>query len=206
MSAFSSEHVDGHPPPPPPPQRPTPSQTRSTPNANTNNRYSTSSFFTYPVSRTMSGLLRRISMEPSSSSSNNKNHNKRSSGGGVLQPNTSSHPGVYTPPRRHTPSPFQPPPLSPLNLQGWKDGTPERARLLSRQLAEEIRLLMPPRLQLVEDWQLAYSLEQDGVSLATLYQNCEELRGRRGGYVLVVRDEGGGVSSFDKFPLVGWKC
>ncbi|KKY16368.1 putative oxidation resistance protein 1 [Diplodia seriata] len=153
--------------------------------SNNTNRYSASSFFSYPVSRTVSGLLRRISTEPSSS-------NELPASMGGLKPNTSGVPGVYTPPRRHA-SPFQPPPLSPLNLEGWKPGTADRSKLLSRQLAEEIRLLIPPRLQLVEDWKLAYSLEQDGVSLATLYKNCEELRGKRGGYVLVVRDGGGGV-------------
>ncbi|KAF4304965.1 oxidation resistance protein 1 [Botryosphaeria dothidea] len=165
------------------PQRPS-SQIRSSSSSTNANRYSASSFFTYPVSRTVTGLLRRISTEPTNS--------LRSQMPPGLQPNTSGVPGVYTPPRRHL-SPFQPPPLTPLSLEGWKDGTRDRAKLLSRQLAEEIRLLIPPRLQLVETWKLAYSLEQDGVSLGTLYQHCEELRGKRGGYVLVVRDGGGGI-------------
>jgi hypothetical protein len=52
---------------------------------------------------------------------------------------------------------------------------------------------VPPRLQLVDEWNLAYSLEQDGVSLATLYKRSEEYRGKRGGFVLVVRDGSGGV-------------
>lgn len=38
-----------------------------------------------------------------------------------------------------------------------------------------------------------YSLEQDGVSLGTLYNKCEDLRGFRNGFVLVVRDGEGGV-------------
>jgi hypothetical protein len=100
--------------------------------------------------------------------------------------------GVFTPPRRYA-SPFQPPPLSPLVLKGYKSDTPPSAQLLSRALAEEIRLLIPPILQLVEDWSLIYSLEQDGVSLATLYKKCENLRGGKGGFVLVVRDGSGGV-------------
>ncbi|KAI9787693.1 MAG: oxidation resistance protein 1 [Geoglossum umbratile] len=100
--------------------------------------------------------------------------------------------GVFTPPRRYV-SPFQPPPLSPLVLKGYKSDTPASAQLLSRALAEEIRLLIPPILQLVEDWSLVYSLEQDGVSLATLYNKCENLQGGKGGFVLVVRDESGGV-------------
>lgn len=69
----------------------------------------------------------------------------------------------------------------------------EQGKLLSKALAEEIRLLVPPRLQLVDEWSLTYSLEQNGVSLATLYQKSEEYRGKRGGYVLVVQDGTGGV-------------
>ncbi|KAJ9655673.1 oxidation resistance protein 1 [Coniosporium apollinis] len=145
---------------------------------------SSGSFFTYPVTYAVSGLLRRLSTEP------------------VLPKPSSFKPpsldssltmeGVYTPPRRYA-SPFQPPPLTPLTLEGYKPGTKDSAKLLSRQLAEEIRLLVPPRLQLVDEWKLAYSLEQDGVSLATLYKSCEEYRGKRGGFVLVVRDSGGGT-------------
>jgi len=100
---------------------------------------------------------------------------------------------VYTPPQRAA-SPFQPPPLTPLSLHGYKEGTKGDAKLLSPQLAEEIRLLVPPRLQLCDVWKLAYSLERDGVSLSTLYAMCEPYRGKRGGYVLVVRDTDGGVS------------
>lgn len=66
---------------------------------------------------------------------------------------------------------------------------------MTRALAEEIRLLVPPRLQLEENWKLLFSLEQDGVSLSTLYKKCEDYRGKRGGYVLVIRDGMGGVSN-----------
>lgn len=99
---------------------------------------------------------------------------------------------VYTPPRRHA-SPFQPPPLTPLTLNGYKSSTPQSAKLLTRALAEEIRLLVPPRLQLVDEWNLTYSLEQNGVSLATLYDKSDDYRGKRGGFVLVIRDGNGGV-------------
>lgn len=94
--------------------------------------------------------------------------------------------GLYTPPRR-TGSPFQPPPLTPLTLKQTRT-TSKTA--LTRALAEEIRLLLPSRLQLVDDWKLAYSLERDGASLSTLYHCCEEVsrRSQRAGYVLVVRD------------------
>lgn len=61
---------------------------------------------------------------------------------------------------------------------------------MSRPLAEEIRLLIPPRLQLIAQWRLAYSLEVHGSSLATLYEHCANVSTytQRSGYVLVVRD------------------
>lgn len=100
---------------------------------------------------------------------------------------------VFAPPPHRKASPFQPPPLTPLTLNGYKSSTREAGKLLSKALAEEIRLLVPPRLQLVDDWTVIYSLEQNGVSLATLYERAEEYRGKRGGFVLVVRDGDGGV-------------
>lgn len=54
--------------------------------------------------------------------------------------------------------------------------------------------MIPPRLQLADEWTLAYSLERDGVSLATLYEKCERFRGgARRGFVVVVKDGSGGV-------------
>ncbi|KAI9839738.1 MAG: oxidation resistance protein 1 [Sclerophora amabilis] len=100
--------------------------------------------------------------------------------------------GVYTPPNRNA-SPFQPPPLYPISLNGFRSFISAPTQILSRALAEEIRLLIPPRLQLVENWTLAYSLEQDGVSLATLYKKCAEYQGTRGGFVIVIRDGDGGI-------------
>ncbi len=93
---------------------------------------------------------------------------------------------------------FQPPPLYPITLKGWNESTPESARVLTRALAEEIRLLVPARLQLCEEWNLVYSLEENGVSLGTLYKQCDDLRGLRNGFCLIVRDSQGGVrlSSF----------
>jgi hypothetical protein len=86
------------------------------------------------------------------------------------------------------PSPFTPPPLPPLHITGYAPTTTNR--VLSRALAEEIRLLLPPRLQLHDTWTLAYSLEQHGVSLATLYKRAQE---KKGAFVLVVKDTLGGV-------------
>jgi hypothetical protein len=145
-----------------------------------------SSFFTYPVTYAVSGLLRRLSADPQNTSGD-------WSGATSLSQSVESMNGVYTPPRRHA-SPFQPPPLTPLTLKGYKSNTTQSGRLLSKALAEEIRLLLPPRLQLVDNWSLTYSLEQDGVSLATLYEKCDDYRGKRGGFVLVVQDGAEGVS------------
>lgn len=161
---------------------------------------STASFLSYPVTYAVSSVWRRLSTDPDPTNPLSAN---RSSDG----PNN-----VFSPPRRHM-SPFQPPPLTPLTLRGYKTDTPASARLLSNALAEEIRLLIPPRLQLVERWTLAYSLEQNGVSLATLYKNCEEYRGTRGGFVLVIRDGDGGVGPYSsherhsaKDMCVGFWC
>ena len=103
-----------------------------------------------------------------------------------------STPTLQPAPKR-TASPFQPPPLAPLSLTGYKSATSAGGKILSKNLAEEIRLLVPPRLQLVDTWKLIFGLEQDGVSLATLYDKCDQYRGRRGGFVVAVKDEVGGI-------------
>ncbi|KAF1965056.1 TLD-domain-containing protein [Bimuria novae-zelandiae CBS 107.79] len=149
------------------------------------------SYFTYPVSYAVNGLLRRLTAEPTKATSHLPSARTNT------VPVASHHRGgdmdsVFQPPWR-TASPFQPPPLTPLSLKGYKSVTREAGKLLSKALAEEIRLLVPPRLQLVDAWEVVYSLEQNGVSLATLYKKAEEYRGRRGGFVLVVRDASGGV-------------
>ncbi|KAK6952618.1 hypothetical protein Daesc_004908 [Daldinia eschscholtzii] len=97
--------------------------------------------------------------------------------------------GPFIPPTRRTPSPLRGlPSLEPLTLRGYRPDTGEDERLLARGLAEEIRTFLPERLKIAEDWKLIYSLYQDGSSLSTLYKRCEEYRGRRVGFVLVVRD------------------
>ncbi|KAI0474993.1 hypothetical protein GGR56DRAFT_490364 [Xylariaceae sp. FL0804] len=45
----------------------------------------------------------------------------------------------------------------------------------------------------MDGWRLVYSLYQHGSSLGTLYQLCDEYRGRRAGFVLVVRDGRDGI-------------
>lgn len=68
------------------------------------------------------------------------------------------------------PSPDELPPLSDLTLTGYTAST--RHRLLDGELAGNIRSLLPPRLQLYDSWELVYSLHQHGISLNTLYRNC----------------------------------
>lgn len=141
------------------------------------------SYLSYPASIAFSGILRRFSSEPSKSRSPSR-HSRQSERDSPSDMNGA----IYTPQRIASPSPFQPPPLTPLNLHGWRGSTSENARLLSRALAEEIRLLIPARNQLVDRWQLVYSLDQDGSSLSTLYAKAEAYKGKRGGFVLAVRD------------------
>ncbi|KAI4158239.1 MAG: hypothetical protein LQ342_007613 [Letrouitia transgressa] len=163
------------PPPPPPPPPPSSQQSPST-----------STYLSYPVSHVVSGLYRRLT-EPS----------RIPSASSTPKPNTAPpdpslnthHSSVYTPPNR-TASPFQPPPLTPLTLAPPSSSSP----ILTRSLAEEIRLLIPPRLQLLESWSLVYSLDLHGVSLATLYAKCTSRSLPKGtSFVLVVRDALGGT-------------
>jgi len=166
-------------------QTPTSSGTPASPTPSSSSSYLPSS-----LSSAVSGFLRRLSSDPHSPPSPTKPipHALTVPGGAL----TGKMEGVYTPPYR-TASPFQPPPLYPLVLKGYSSSTSASAQLLSRVIAEEIRLLVPPRLQLCEEWNLVYSLDQDGVSLGTLYKKCEDLRGLRNGFVLVVKDGEGGV-------------
>ncbi|RKF79123.1 Oxidation resistance protein 1 [Golovinomyces cichoracearum] len=78
--------------------------------------------------------------------------------------------------------------LNSIKLNYRTYSSQDAARLLTKSIAEEIRLLVPPRLQLCEEWNLIYSLEKDGASLATLYKKCRELDGERNGFVLIVKD------------------
>ncbi|KAK5113496.1 hypothetical protein LTR62_003365 [Meristemomyces frigidus] len=169
--------------PRPPLQPPTAQPGGFTPLMNTFN------YITEPLSYSISSIARRLSEDEAPTAlarALSANFN-----GSMTDPTT----GVYHPPQQpiRRRSPFQPPPLTPLTLKGYKDTTKGRARLLSKSMAEEIRLLIPARLQLVDHWSLAYSLEQNGSTLSTLYNLCDAHRGKRGGYVLVIRDAGGGI-------------
>lgn len=143
----------------------------------------------------MWGLIRRFSSEETTQFTaqvnsalfgDNEDSSSGSSSDGVN--------GVFNPVKHRTASPFRPPPLEPLVLKGYREDTPASARLLSGAVAEEIRAMVPERLRIIDDWRLVYSLEQDGSSLATLYQKCQVFQGMRAGFVLVVRDQEGAVS------------
>lgn len=141
---------------------------------------STASYLSYPVTHVVSGLYRRFTDKDANPSEKMIGRSPDPSS------SASSSSPVFTPVR--TASPFQPPPLTPLTLSA--DSPNLQQQLLSRALAEEIRLLVPARLQLVDTWHLAYSLDRDGASLATLYDHCREYsrRSPRAGYVLVIRE------------------
>ena len=159
----------------------------STPKSQASSTHSTSSYLSYPVTHVVSGLYRRLTEPTPQKPSSNPSSNRPAP--------LDMHNGIYTPPHR-TASPFQPPPLTPLSLVGIPSETPESSQILTKALAEEIRLLVPPRLQLAESWQLVYNLEEDGVSLATLYNKCASPSvPKSASFVLVVRDAAGGVSS-----------
>jgi hypothetical protein len=161
---------------------------------------SSSSYLPASLSQAVTGFLRRLSTDPNLEKTDSKS-TKSATFPATKSNSDSGIDGVYTPPYRNV-SPFQPPPLYPLTLNGYLENTASSAQLLSRMIAEEIRLLVPPRLQLCEEWNLVYSLEQDGVSLGTLYKKCEDLRGLRNGFVLVVRDGEGGVSFCTSYDLI----
>jgi hypothetical protein len=154
-----------------------------------------SSFLSSSVSNLWGGLIRRFSSDaaahfPSTSpaSSWHTSHGQDGTKSGVD--------GVYTPPQVHrTASPVIPPPLEPLALSGFQDETRHDARLLTTAIADEIRIMVPARLSIVDEWNLVYSLDQDGASLTTLYKKCAAYEGKRVGFVLVVKDLEGGVST-----------
>ncbi|KAL8899299.1 MAG: hypothetical protein Q9192_001632 [Flavoplaca navasiana] len=151
-----------------------PSSTRSSAH------HSSKSYFSYPVSHVVSGLYRRLT-EPDRVPSSRP----------PPEPSLDMQNGIYSPPQR-TASPFQPPPLTPLNLNSGSASS--SSVILTRALAEEIRLLVPPRLQLAESWSLAYSLEEDGVSLTTLYNKCASRSiPKSSSFILVTKDAAGGI-------------
>lgn len=166
----------------------------SLPDSSNDSSNTSSGYLSYPVKYAVNSAIRRFSADPFSTSRSHSRDpiSSASSFSNLAALDASNH----TPPTSATPEParahtsFQPPPLTPLTLSGAKPGT---VQILATQLAEEIRLLVPPRLQLVDSWRLIFSLEQDGSSLSTLFDKCSHFEGRRGGFVVVARDTGGGI-------------
>ncbi|KZL72094.1 oxidation resistance protein 1 [Colletotrichum incanum] len=178
-----------------------PPETPSSSGAHTPTHSSTAPSLSNSMITTMwSGLIRRFSSDIPESYSHNGHSQEPShlahartepAGGAAFKDGIN---GVFVPSHiNRTASPFRPPPLDPIILHGFKDSTPPSARLLSHGVAEEIRIMLPERLRIMEDWKLIYSLEQDGASLTTLYQKAADYQGRRVGFVLVVRDDAGGT-------------
>ncbi|KAL2115008.1 hypothetical protein VTJ04DRAFT_10671 [Mycothermus thermophilus] len=174
-----------------------------------------SSFLASSVSSLFGGLMRRFSSDPSPQSLNPTSAagQRGVNGGGGGYPFPAQHAYTFHPDgdrsKRNNQMgtgsrnggsgggyPFDtssPPPLEPVQLVGFAEDTRQEARLLTPQLAEEIRLMVPARLGIVDEWRLVYSLEQDGASLATLYEKCARYQGVRVGFVLCVRDCEGGL-------------
>ena len=152
------------------------------------------------VSSILGGLYRRFSAETPSLTHSSHSYPADSSHSHAHNNTTNNGvDGVYVPPRfsetiHRAVSPMQPPPLEPVQLRGFAPDTPLSARILSQAIAEEIRIMVPTRLSIVDEWNLIYSLDQDGASLATLYDKCAKYSGRRVGFVLVIKDAKGGVS------------
>lgn len=83
--------------------------------------------------------------------------------------------------------------LPPVRLNGYLPST--KNKLLTPEMCDEIRTLMPTRIQLYTEWNLLYSLEQHGSSLHSLYSNVapDSKEFRRVGYVLVIKDRKNGI-------------
>lgn len=140
------------------------------------------------------GLIRRFSSEDTE-------HDSHFEEAGLAPAKDGIH-GVYMPNNRRA-SPFRPPPLEPLVLHGFKDSTSIDSRILNLGIAEEIRTMVPERLKITENWTLVYSLDQDGSSLATLFEKCKRFDGERVGFVLAVKDDNDCVSACSRLHRSG---
>lgn len=88
---------------------------------------------------------------------------------------------------------FDEEPLPEVSFHGYAATT--KHRLLTPEISGEVRNQMPTRIQLYPDWQLLYSLEQDGASLHSLYGKVapDAKNPGRVGYVLLIEDRKGGI-------------
>ncbi|SMN21514.1 similar to Saccharomyces cerevisiae YPL196W OXR1 Protein of unknown function required for normal levels of resistance to oxidative damage [Maudiozyma saulgeensis] len=83
--------------------------------------------------------------------------------------------------------------LPEVNLVGYLPST--KNKLLTEGMCDEIRMLMPARIQLYNEWTLLYSLEQHGASLHSLYSNVtpDDDINKRIGYVIIIKDRQNGI-------------
>ncbi|KAG0142384.1 hypothetical protein CROQUDRAFT_662622 [Cronartium quercuum f. sp. fusiforme G11] len=78
---------------------------------------------------------------------------------------------------------------TPIKLLGLDE---QSQAVMDDELAEGIRLHLPPRLKIPARWELLYSIDQHGTSLGTLYQRVGGASPKTNGcVVLVIRDERG---------------
>lgn len=137
------------------------------------------------VSQAVTGLFRRFVSEQS--------HDKQGSSSDLVSFNDDFENFVS---QTNNKSYFPSPSFCPISLHIEPLSDQHYTKLLTKPLAEEIRLLVPPRLQLCEEWHIVYSLEKDGACLGTLYKKCSEFQGGLNGFVLVVKDGRGDVNCF----------
>lgn len=105
----------------------------------------------------------------------------------------STFPTISTHKKEHASSMTDDDYLPPVTLLGYSPKT--KNRLLTPEMCDELRPLMPTRIQLYQEWTLLYSLEQHGASLHSLYEKVkpESSVPRRVGYVLVIKDRKNGI-------------
>ncbi|KAI9271441.1 TLD-domain-containing protein [Sporodiniella umbellata] len=68
---------------------------------------------------------------------------------------------------------------------------PQTRPCLDIHLAQNLRMALPPRVAILSNWSLIYSLDQHGASQSTLYQQCKQ---NSGPCLLVIQD-----SQFETF-------
>ncbi|KAJ3128856.1 Serine/threonine-protein kinase smu1 [Physocladia obscura] len=70
---------------------------------------------------------------------------------------------------------------------------PNSPIVLTSLIAEKLRLYLPPLYREASNWRLSYSLDYHGISLNTLYHNCESEVESGNPVLLVIQDSDGGI-------------
>lgn len=83
-----------------------------------------------------------------------------------------------------------PDPIEDVILSGYKDST--KQRLMTPELAKQLRKHLRPVDQLAKKWNMVYSVSQDGASLKSLYRRCkhftDEYSLKDYGHLLIIKD------------------